>query len=180
MAWNVVGVAVLAATAIAAHSIALAAFGFDSLVEIAASSVVLWELAEEETDRTAKAVRLIGYAFVILVPYVIVAAAASLLAVGHPRSSPYGIGWTAATFVVMSVLAFGKRRTGRALQNRVLVTEGRVTTIDAYLAASVLVGLALNAVFGWWWADPLASLVVVFYAIQEARHIFVGGKPATA
>ena len=180
LAWNVVGVAVLAATAIAAHSIALAAFGFDSLVEIGASAVVLWELAEKATDRSAKALRLIGYAFVILVPYVVAVGVASLLLAGHPRHSPYGIGWTAATFVVMLVLALGKRRTGRALQNEVLIAEGRVTTIDAYLAASVLVGLALNAALGWWWADPLASLVVVFYAVQEARHIFAGAMPTPA
>lgn len=107
----------------------------------------------------------------ILVPYVIAVAVGSLLLVGHPRHSPYGIGWTAATFGVMLVLAFGKRRTGRALQNETLTTEGRVTTIDAYLAASVLVGLGLNTAFGWWWADPLSSLVVVFYAIKEARNI---------
>jgi divalent metal cation (Fe/Co/Zn/Cd) transporter len=177
LAWNVVGVVVLAISAIAAHSIALAAFGFDSLVEIGASAVVLWELAEKQGARTERALRLIGYAFVALVPYVIAVAAASLLMVGHPRPSPYGIGWTSATMVIMLALALGKRRTGRSLHNEVLIAEGRVTTVDAYLAAAVLVGLALNAVFGWWWADPLASVVVVFYAAHEARHIFRGRRP---
>jgi divalent metal cation (Fe/Co/Zn/Cd) transporter len=178
LGWNIIGVVVLAATAIAAHSIALAAFGFDSLVEIGASTVVLWELAEREADRTERAMRLIGYAFVILVPYVVAVAVASLLVVGHPRHSRYGIGWMLATFVVMLLLALGKRSTGRTLDHKVLITEGRVTTIDAYLAASVLLGLVLNAIFGWWWADPLASLVVVFYAVREARHIFGAGTTA--
>jgi divalent metal cation (Fe/Co/Zn/Cd) transporter len=69
-------------------------------------------------------------------------------------------------------LAAGKVRTGRALGNPVLLTEGRVTTIDGLLAVAVLVGLVLNAVFGWWWADPLAALVLVYYAQREARHVF--------
>jgi divalent metal cation (Fe/Co/Zn/Cd) transporter len=180
LAWNVVGVAILAVTAIAAHSIALAAFGFDSLVEIGASTVVVWELTGKEGDRSASALRLIGFAFVVLVPYVIAVAIASLLIAGHPRHSPYGIAWTFATFVVMLLLALGKRNTGHALHNEVLITEGRVTTVDAYLAGSVLTGLALNALAGWWWADPLASVVVVFYAVREARHIFGEHSPASS
>ncbi|MCU1460950.1 MAG: cation efflux protein [Acidimicrobiales bacterium] len=172
LAWNVVGVGVLAATAIAARSIALAAFGFDSLVEIAASTVVMWELTSDDRQRTAQALRLIGFAFVVLVPYVIGVAVVSLVAGGHPRHSRYGMAWTAGTFAVMASLAIAKRTTGRALHNEVLITEGRVTAVDAYLAASVLVGLALNTFVGWWWADPLASLVIVFYAVREALHIF--------
>ena len=70
----------------------------------------------------------------------------------------------------MLLLAFGKRVTGQQLKNEVLLTEGRVTLVDAYLAGAVLVGLALNARFGWWWADPLASLVIVYYGIREAIH----------
>jgi divalent metal cation (Fe/Co/Zn/Cd) transporter len=70
----------------------------------------------------------------------------------------------------MLLLAFGKRRTGQQLKNEVLLTEGRVTLVDAYLAGAVLVGLILNALFGWWWTDPLASLVIVYYGIREAIH----------
>lgn len=173
LGWNVAGVAILTLTALAARSIALAAFGFDSLVEIGASTVVIWELTGSKDDRSSeKALRLIGIAFVVLVPYVIAVGGASLLVAGHPRPSPYGIGWTLATLVVMALLAVGKRTTGRALDNAVLLTEGRVTLVDAYLAGSVLLGLVLNRMLGWWWADPLASAVVVFYAVREARHIF--------
>ena len=80
--------------------------------------------------------------------------------------------WTAATAVVMFALAAGKRRTGRALGNPVLTTEGRVTLIDGALAVAVLAGISLNAAVGWWWADPVAGLVIVYYAVREARHIF--------
>jgi divalent metal cation (Fe/Co/Zn/Cd) transporter len=76
----------------------------------------------------------------------------------------------------MFALAAGKARTGKALGNPVLVTEGRVTLVDGILATAVLTGLALNAAAGWWWADPLAALVIVVYALREAREIFLGGS----
>lgn len=72
------------------------------------------------------------------------------------------------------LLAFGKRATGRQLKNEVLLTEGKVTLVDAYLAGAVLVGLLLNALFGWWWADPLASLVFVYYGVREGAHALRG------
>src|SRR6476660_452165 len=91
----------------------------------------------------------------------------------HPHHSPLGIAWTAITALVMFALAAGKARTGRALDNPVLRTEGRVTLIDGVLAVAVLVGLALNAVLGWWWADPLAAFVLVYYALREGRAALV-------
>jgi divalent metal cation (Fe/Co/Zn/Cd) transporter len=81
------------------------------------------------------------------------------------------MGWTGATMVVMALLAAGKQRTGRALAHSVLLTEGKVTLVDAALAAATLVGLATNAVLGWWWADPTAGLVIVFYGAREAKHL---------
>jgi divalent metal cation (Fe/Co/Zn/Cd) transporter len=96
-----------------------------------------------------------------------------VLAIGHhPRHSPLGIAWTGATAAVMFALAAGKARTGQALDNPVLSTEGRVTLIDALLAGAVLLGLALNAGLGWWWADPVAGYVLVFYAAREVREVF--------
>lgn len=97
-----------------------------------------------------------------------------LVTQSHPRSSPLGIGWTAVTCAVMLGLAGGKAATGRALGNPVLQTEGRVTLIDAYLAGAVLVGLVLNAAVGWWWADPLAGAVIVFYGVREGRAAWAG------
>jgi divalent metal cation (Fe/Co/Zn/Cd) transporter len=97
-----------------------------------------------------------------------------VLATGYrPHHSVLGIVWTAVTSAAMFALAAGKARTGRALGNKVLATEGRVTLVDAILAVAVLAGLVLNAAAGLWWADPLAALVIVFYALREAREIFL-------
>jgi len=172
LAWNVVGIVVLAVAAVRARSIALAGFGLDSLIEIGASTVVLWELAGTGEARQRRALRLIGCAFLALAAYVAVQSTWALVAGFHPHHSPLGIAWTAVTAAVMFGLAAGKRRTGRALGNPVLVTEGRVTTVDGLLAVAVLLGLALNATAGWWWADPLAGYVLVGYAVREAREIF--------
>ncbi len=170
LGWNVVGVVILAFAAYAARSVALAGFGLDSLIEIFASVVVVWHLLGIRLDRERTALRLIGIAFVLLVVYIASQLAYTVLARIHPAASAGGIGWTAATFVAMLLLAHGKRVTGERLGNEVLRTESRVTLVDAYLAGAVLIGLALNALAGWWWADPLASLVIVYYGIREARH----------
>jgi divalent metal cation (Fe/Co/Zn/Cd) transporter len=171
LGWNVVGVVVIAFSAIAAHSVALAGFGLDSLVEVFASLVVVWELTGSGGRvRQRHALRLIGFAFFGLAFYIAVQAAWVLATRHHPDSSPLGIVWTAVTFLVMMGLAVGKTVTGRALGNPVLQTEGKVTRVDAYLAAAVLLGISLNAAFGWWWADPLAGLVIVVYGIKEGRH----------
>jgi divalent metal cation (Fe/Co/Zn/Cd) transporter len=177
LAWNVVGVVVLAVAAIRAGSVALAGFGLDSLVEIGASTVVLWELRGiESAARQRRAMRLIGAAFVAIAVYLAVQSSIVLAAGDHPRHSILGIAWTAATAVVMFGLAAGKARTGRALANRVLQTEGRVTLVDALLAIAVLLGLAANALAGAWWADPAAAYVILFYALREARAIFSEGS----
>jgi len=172
LGWNVVGIAVLAVTAVAARSVALAGFGLDSLIEIGASTVVIWELSGTGEQRQRRALRLIGYAFAALAVYLLAQSTIVLVAGYHPRHSVAGIVWTALTAAAMFVLAAGKARTGRALGNPVLRTEGRVTTIDGILAVAVLLGLLLNAALGWWWADPAAGYVLVYYAVREAREIF--------
>jgi divalent metal cation (Fe/Co/Zn/Cd) transporter len=171
LAWNVVGIGILAAAALAAHSVALAGFGLDSLIEIGASTVVLWELSGTGEERQRAALRLIGISFALLAVYLLVQSAVVLVTQYHPQHSLPGIVWTAATAAVMFALAAGKRRVGTRLGNPVLLTEGRVTFIDGLLACAVLLGLTLNAVLGWWWADPLAGVVLVCYAIREAREI---------
>ena len=172
LAWNVIGVAVLAVLAYASASVALLGFGLDSLIEIFASIVVIWELTGVDERRQRLALRLIGVAFALLAVYLLVQAAVALVAGHRAAPTPAGAGWTAATAVAMFALAFGKARVGRRLGNRVLVTEGRVTLVDGILACSVLVGIALDGVFGWWWADPVAGLVIVVYAVREALQIF--------
>ena len=172
LGWNVVGVVVLAWSAIVARSVALAGFGLDSLIEIGASIVVIWELRGEPEERERLALRFIASAFVLLALYLLVQSSV-VLASGHrARASPAGIVWTALTAGVMFALASGKARTGAALANPVLSAEGRVTLVDGILACAVLAGLALNAALGWWWADPLAGYVLVYYALREAVAIF--------
>jgi divalent metal cation (Fe/Co/Zn/Cd) transporter len=172
LSWNVVGIVVLAIAAIGARSVALAGFGLDSFIEIGASTVVLWELSGTGEERQRRALRLIGGAFVALALYLAVQSSLVLADGYHPRHSLLGIAWTAVTAVAMFLLAGGKARTGRALQNPVLQTEGRVTAIDGVLAVAVLVGLVLNSALGWWWADPAAAYVLVYYASRESLEIF--------
>jgi divalent metal cation (Fe/Co/Zn/Cd) transporter len=172
LGWNVVGIVVLAIAAVSARSVALAGFGLDSLIEIGTSTVVLWELSATGEHRQRRALRLIGCAFGLLAVYLLVQSTLVLAAGYHPRHSVPGIIWTGATALVMFALAAGKARTGAALGNQVLTTEGRVTLIDAVLALAVLIGLTLNAMLGWWWADPVAGYVLVLYAAREVRNIF--------
>jgi divalent metal cation (Fe/Co/Zn/Cd) transporter len=172
LAWNVAGIVVLAIAAVSAGSVALAGFALDSLIEIGASTVVIWELSGTGEERQRLGLRLIGYAFAALAVYLLVQSSVVLAAGYHPRRSVTGIIWTAVTAAVMFALAAGKARTGRALGNPVLQTEGRVTMIDGILATAVLLGLVLNAALGWWWADPAAGYVLVFYAAREVREIF--------
>jgi divalent metal cation (Fe/Co/Zn/Cd) transporter len=170
LGWNVVGVIVLAFAAVEARSVALAGFGIDSLIEIGASTVVLWDLADVAQSRRRRAMRLIGIAFAALAIYLIIQSTVVLFIGFHPHHSPIGIIWTAVTAMVMFGLAAGKAKTGAALDNPVLRTEGRITMIDAVLATAVLAGLLLNAFLGWWWADPVTGYVLLYYAIREARE----------
>lgn len=174
LAWNVLGVVVLAVAASRSRSIALVGFGLDSLIEIGASTAVLWELAGP--DRQRPALRLIGGAFLALAIYLTVQSTWSLLAGWHPRHSLLGIAWTATTALVMFALAAGKARTGKHLNNPVLITEGRVTTIDGLLAVAVLLGLTLNSTAGWWWADPVTGYLLAYYGLREARETFTASS----
>jgi divalent metal cation (Fe/Co/Zn/Cd) transporter len=173
LGWNVAGIAVLAAAAVAARSVALAGFGLDSLIEIGASIVVVWELSGTGEDRQRRGLRLIGSAFTALAVYLLIQSTVVLATGYRPGHSLPGIAWTALTAAVMFGLAAGKARTGRALGNPVLRTEGRVTMIDGILATAVLASLALNAAAGWWWADPATGYVLVYYAAREIREVFL-------
>jgi divalent metal cation (Fe/Co/Zn/Cd) transporter len=171
LGWNVIGLVILAVTAIAARSVALAGFGLDSAIEIGASAVVVWELSGTGEQRRRRALRLIAYAFLALAAYLLIQSTWVLVSGHHAAPSPGGIAWTAITAAVMSALAYGKARTGATLGNPVLAAEGRITLIDAILAAAVMTGLVLNAAAGLWQADPLAGYVLVLYAARESRAI---------
>jgi divalent metal cation (Fe/Co/Zn/Cd) transporter len=171
LSWNLIGCAVLAFSAIAAGSVALAAFGIDSLIEILASAVVVWQLRGIATSsRTRAALRIIAFAFALLAVYIAVQSAIVLAGGHHPGRSVVGAAWLGVTAVAMFALAYGKADTGRRLDNLVLRTEARITVVDGALAMAILVGVVLNAAAGWWWADPVAALVLVVYGAREAHH----------
>lgn len=167
LGWNVVEIGFLIVAAIAAGSVALSGFAIDSFIEIFASLVVLWHLRGVPADRERRAVCLIGIAFLGLATFIagqiVVVVAADI----RPDSSPLGIAWLAATCAVMLTLAAGKARIGAQTGNRVFATEARVTLIDALLAAGILAGLLLNALFGWWWADVAAGGILIAYGLYE-------------
>jgi divalent metal cation (Fe/Co/Zn/Cd) transporter len=171
LAWNVVGSVVVLTAAVAAHSVALAGFGLDSVIEIFASLVVVWQLRDmDAAERERRALRIIGVAFLLLAGYISAQSIYVLVTAAHPRHSLAGIVWLALTAAAMFVLAAAKHRTGRALGNRVVQSEARVTLIDGLLATAVLLGLTLNAAAGLWWADPAAAFVIVYYGAREGRH----------
>ena len=168
LGWNVVEIGFLVYAAIAARSVALAGFALDSCIEIFASVVVVWQLGGDvDPARERRAEHLIGVAFFALAIYLVGQTIVTLALGVRPESSLLGMAWLAATCVVMFSLAAGKARTGRELGNRVLRSEAKVTVVDATLAAAVLVGLALNATMGWWWADIAAGVVVIGYGLRE-------------
>jgi divalent metal cation (Fe/Co/Zn/Cd) transporter len=177
LGWNVVGTVVVVAAAVTAHSVALIGFGIDSLIEIFASVVVVWQLKDVGHGRERPALRLIGAAFFALAVYILAQATRVLVFQAHPHTSVPGIAWLAATFVAMLLLAWGKRTTGTQLNNPVLKTEAHVTLIDAYLAFAVLIGLLLNLLAGWWWADPVAGLVIVYYGFKGGCEAWLHRHP---
>jgi divalent metal cation (Fe/Co/Zn/Cd) transporter len=171
LTWNVVGTTVLILASVSVGSVALAGFGVDSLIEVVASAVVVWQLkGEAGSGRERRALRIIAIAFLLLAIYIAVQSVLTFASHSHPGHSTLGIVWLAVTVLAMFALAAGKRDTGKRLSNPVLKTEARVTVIDGALAAAVLAGVVLNAAFGWWWADPLSALVVLVYGLREARH----------
>jgi len=139
---------------------------------IVASLVVVRQLREiDAAERERRALRIIGVAFLLLAVYIAAQSAYVLASETHPHRSLVGVVWLGMTAAAMFLLAAGKRATGRALGNRVLQTEARVTVIDGLLASAVLVGLILNAALGWWWADPAAAFVIVYYGLREGWRV---------
>jgi divalent metal cation (Fe/Co/Zn/Cd) transporter len=167
LGWNLVGCWIVLGAAYAARSVALAGFGIDSVIKIFASVIVVWQLKAINQDKEHLAERLIGIAFLLLAVYIAVQSAIVLVTRFHPKTSVLGMVWLALTCVAMLLLAYAKGRTGRALGNPVLHKESKVTVVDGVLAGSVLIGIGLNALFGWWWADPLAAFVIVYYGLKE-------------
>jgi divalent metal cation (Fe/Co/Zn/Cd) transporter len=172
--WNLVEAVVAVGAGIAAGSIALVGFGFDSLIEVFAASVVVWQLREANEERTSRALRLIAISFFVLTAYVTVEAVRELFVGAEASESTVGIALAAVSLLIMPALAFAKRRTGRQMGSATLVADSKETLLCSYLSAILLGGLLLNATVGWWWADPLAALGIAFLAAREGWEAWSG------
>jgi divalent metal cation (Fe/Co/Zn/Cd) transporter len=182
VAWNVVEGVVAVAAAVAAGSVALLGFGVDSFIESLSGAVLIWRLTAEArgadaTDVAAldrKAHKLVAGSLVILAVYVAVDAAHALWTAERPSPSPVGIALTAVSLGVMVWLARAKRRAARALGSRAMEADAFQTTACWWLSLVTLVGIGLNAVFGWWWADPVAALGMTVFLVREAGEAWRG------
>lgn len=163
------------ATGAAASSTALVGFGLDSFVEVSSALVVIWQFRSRLPEtRERLALRLIGGSFFALAGWVGFQSARSLLGPGEADPSPPGIGLAAVSLVVMPLLVWAKRRTGRQLGSATVVADSMQTLLCTYLSAILLVGLLLNATLGWSWADPVAALVIAGVAVREGVQAWRG------
>ncbi|MGZ4133029.1 MAG: cation transporter [Actinomycetota bacterium] len=180
IAWNLGEAVLTVGLGIAARSLALIGFGTDSVIEVFASSVVVWHVRpgheNDHPGRTRLALRLVAFAFLGLAVVLAAAALHDLLTQRHAEHSPWGIAYLAVTACVMFGLAVAKRRTADALGSAPLRSEASLTFLDGVLSVLTLTGLSLNAAFGWWWADPSAALIVAVAALNEARENLVEAR----
>lgn len=168
------GLVAIAAGA-AASSTALIGFGLDSFVEVSSAAVLIWQFRSRvPEDRERLTLRLIGLSFFALAAWVTLDAARSLLAGGDADASPVGIGLAVASLLVMPLLVAAKRRTGRELRSATVMADSTQTMLCTYLSAVLLVGLTLNALWGWSWADPIAALVIAGVAVKEGVEAWRG------
>jgi divalent metal cation (Fe/Co/Zn/Cd) transporter len=174
MAWMAVEAAVAITSGIIASSIALVGFGLDSVIEFAASAVVVWQLRGGNEEREARAVRLIGITFFLLAAYLSAESIYNLIDQARPGQSAAGIAVTAAALLVMPSLALAKHRTGTALGNRTLIADAAESAFCAFTSGAALLGVGLNAWLGWWWADPAAALVIAALAVKEGLEVLAG------
>jgi divalent metal cation (Fe/Co/Zn/Cd) transporter len=179
IAYNVLEGVIAIAAGLVASSIALIGFGLDSGIEVAASALLVWRLLSdvdpkqrEKSER--RALTGIGVLFLLLAAYVTFESASALWTRESPQASPVGIALAAASMAVMPLLARAKRRVASKISSRALRAEAVQTQLCAYLSAILLGGLALNALFGWWWADSLAALAMVPIMISEGREALRG------
>lgn len=176
IAWNVVEAAVALASGAVAGSIALVGFGLNSVVEVASAVVVVWQFSGADEDREQRALKLIAGSFFVFAAYIVVQSTWDLVACAEPQESVVGIVLAALSLMVMPVLAVAKRRVGRRLSSRTVVADSSQTLLCSYLSAVLLVGLVANATVGWWWADPVAALVIAALAIREGREAWRGDR----
>jgi divalent metal cation (Fe/Co/Zn/Cd) transporter len=173
IAWNVLEGLLAVGAGVFAGSIALIGFGGDSYVEVFAGAVVLWRLRAESGGRRPseevedRARRLIALSFLVLASAITVESVRKLAVGSRPEESPVGIAIAIASLVVMPLLALAKRRVGEALSSRAVLADAAETLLCTWLSAALLTGLVLNALWGWWWADPAGGLAIALLAARE-------------
>jgi cation diffusion facilitator family transporter len=178
--WNVAEALVSLGAGVLAGSVALVGFGADSLVEVSSGAVLLWRLRAEAKEAARRerverrALRLVGVCFLALAAYVLYEAVTSLVRREGPEASVVGIVIAALSLAVMPLLARAKRRVAARLGSRALEADSRQTDLCAYLSAILLGGLAANALFGWWWADPAAALLMTPLIVREGVEALRG------
>ena len=174
ISWMTIEASVAIVAGVTAGSVALLAFGIDSVIEFVAALVVLQAFRAEQAGRASvdpeqRALRVIGVTFFLLAAYIVADGGYTLITASKPDSSAAGVAVSAAALLVMPALGALKRRTGNALGSRMLVADAAESLFCAYLSGMVLIGLLLNGIFGWWWADPAAALAVVPLVINEGK-----------
>jgi divalent metal cation (Fe/Co/Zn/Cd) transporter len=172
IAWNSLEGVVGVVAGVLAGSVSLVGFGTDSVIEVGSAFALIWRMrddadAHSRQRREVVALRLVGACFLLLAVYILAEALWQLLRRASPETSAVGIALTFVSIVVMPVLARAKRRTARALGSEALRADARQADFCAYLSAIVIVGLVLNVLFGWWWADPVAGLAMVPIIARE-------------
>jgi divalent metal cation (Fe/Co/Zn/Cd) transporter len=171
ISYNVVEAVVALTAGAIASSVALIGFGLDSVIEVSSAAAVAWQFAGADPQRREKtALRVIGWSFFALAAYVTVEAVRALLGGGEAERSTVGIVLVALSVVVMPCLSLAQRRAGQELGSASAVADSKQTLLCTYLSAAVLVGLVLHAALGWWWADPVAALVLAVLAVREGRN----------
>lgn len=164
---------------LAAESIALVGFGLDSIIEISAASVLIWRLShkgteEEESEKEKKALFFIGVTFFLLAAYILYESGGKLIRQERPEVSYIGIVIASLSLLIMPALGILKRNIARQLGSRALEADAMETLVCSYLSFTLLFGLGMNALFGWWWADPAAALCMVYFLIKEGREAVSG------
>ncbi|MCP2257593.1 Cation efflux family protein [Streptoalloteichus tenebrarius] len=173
--YNVVEAVVAIAAGAAADSTALVGFGLDSVIEVASAAAVAWQFSGRDPEaRERAALRVIALSFFALALYVAVESTRSLFGVGNAEHSPVGIVLAAVSLLVMPFLSHAQRRAGRELGSASAVADSRQTLLCTYLSGVLLVGLVLNAAFGWFWADPVVALVIAVVAVREGSQAWRG------
>ncbi|TDD18726.1 cation transporter [Nonomuraea diastatica] len=173
--YNVIEAVVAITAGSIASSAALIGFGLDSVVEVASAAAVAWQFsATDHEAREKTALRVIAISFFALAAYVTFDAVRALLGIGEAEHSTPGLILAAVSLVIMPFLSYAQRRAGRELGSASAVADSRQTLLCTYLSAVLLVGLALNSLFGWSWADPIAALAIAAVAVKEGREAWRG------